>query len=425
MLCASSFFSHESEAQTIRLHPFRAWRPAPALADRVAAPPYDVVNRSEAAAFAAGNPVSFLRVGRSDIDLPPEVGEFDQRVYDQARSTLRAFMADGTLRQDAAPSIYLYELTREGRSQVGVVGCVHLDDYANDLIKKHERTTKEKEDDRTKHIVELNAHAEPVILTFAAEPTVDALLAAEMRRAPVHDFTSSDGVRHRVWHVQEPATYVAAFQRIPALYVADGHHRCASAWRAREELKDRNPDHTGQEEYNWFPAVLFPSSQLLILSYNRVVRDLRGLTAEAFLERLRGLGEVSSGADPVPDRAGVFCVYLAGSWYRVAFDPSTIDATDPVKSLDADLLYERVLASILGIGDIRTDKRVEFVGGARGTAELARRVDSGEMAVAFSLFPVQIAQVMAISDAGAIMPPKSTWFEPKLRSGLFVHSLDP
>ncbi len=413
-----------SEEQPIRLHPFRAWRPDPAVADRVAAPPYDVVNRSEAAALAKGNPISFLRVGRSDIDLPPEIDEHDPRVYTQARDTLRAFMADGTLLQDPLPSLYLYELTREGRSQVGIVGCVHVDDYGNDVIKKHERTRKDKEDDRTTHVRVLNANAEPVFLTFATEPSVGLLSAEEMRRPPVYDFTSDDGVRHRVWTVNATAEFVAAFDQIPACYVADGHHRCASAWRAAGELRAANPAHTGTEEYNWFLAVLFPSSQLQILPYNRVVRDLAGLTPDGFVERLRALGQVTVDADPTPDRPGVFCAYLDRHWYRVEYTPASIDHADPVKSLDADLLYERVLAPILGIGDIRSDSRVEFVGGGRGIAELERRVNSGEMAVAFSLYPVAIDQVIAVSDAGVIMPPKSTWFEPKLKSGLFIHTLD-
>jgi uncharacterized protein (DUF1015 family) len=408
----------------IRLRPFRAWRPDPAIAARVAAPPYDVVSRSEAAEQAQGNPFSFLRVGRSDIDLPPDVDPHDERVYLKARDNLRDFMIDGTLIQEPTPSLYLYELTLGSRSQVGVVGCVHIDDYEQDVIRKHERTRKDKEDDRTRHILTLGANAEPVFLTFDGQPIVDQLNAVEMAGRPLYDFTSADGVRHRVWRIRNVAPYLDAFRRIPVAYVADGHHRSASAWRAGRELRAENPHHTGDEEYNWFLAVLFPASQLAILPYNRVVKDLNGLSPEAFLARLAELGSVTPTSNPTPDRSGVIAVYLNGGWHRLELDPASVDTEDPIKSLDAELLYDRILEPMLGIGDIRSDSRIDFVGGVRGTAELERRVDSGDAAVAFSLYPVRIEQVMAVSDGGMIMPPKSTWFEPKLKSGLFVHTLD-
>jgi uncharacterized protein (DUF1015 family) len=390
----------------------------------VAAPPYDVVNREEAAELARGNPFSFLHVGRSDIDVPAEVDPHDERIYLKARDNLKAFMTDGTLIQDRDPSLYVYELTMDGRSQVGIVGCVHVEDYEQDVIKKHERTRKDKEDDRTRHVLVTNANAEPVFLTYEGQPYLDRLTAATMRTTPLYDFTSADQVRHRVWLAREQDGYVDGFRRVPTAYVADGHHRSASAWRAGRERKAANPDHNGLEEYNWFLAVLFPASQLLIMPYNRVVRDLGGLSVQDFLDRLRQVGTLTETSAPPPERPWVFGVYLAGIWYRLELPPDSVDPDDPIKSIDAELLYDRILAPILGIGDIRSDPRIEFVGGGRGIAGLEQRVDTGDMAVAFALHPVRIEQVMAVADGGGIMPPKTTWFEPKLKSGLFVHTLD-
>ena len=418
------YLSGHSREDSIRFKPFAAWRPRPDLADRVAAPPYDVVNREEAARVADGNPVSFLHVGRSDIDLPPETDPHDDRVYATARANLDRFFRDGTLTREAEPSIYLYEQVMDGRSQVGVVGCVHVDDYEQDVIRKHEKTRKDKEDDRTRHILSLNAHAEPVFLTVRDDATLARLIADGTRGASLFDFTASDGVRHRVWRAANPEAFVAAFAGIPVAYVADGHHRCASAWRAGIERRAANPSHTGDEEYNWFLAVMFPAGGLRIMPYHRTVRGLAGQTPAQVLERLRQAGRLTPTADPNPPRPGSFGIYLDRRWYLLELDPASIPADDPVRALDAALLEERVLGPILGIGDIRTDQRIEFVGGIRGTAELERRVDSGEMAIAFALYPVTLRQLMAVSDAGAIMPPKTTWFEPKLRSGLFVHTLD-
>ena len=408
----------------MRLHPFRALRPRPEVADQVAAVPYDVVNRAEAAELARGNPRSFLHVGRSDIDLPEEVDAYDPRIYLRAREALDQFVLEGTLLRDREPALYLYRQTMDGREQVGVVGCVHVDDYEHDLIRKHEKTRPDKEDDRTRHVLALNANAEPVFLTYRQRPEIDALVTRETAAPPLYDFTAPDGVRHTVWQVAASAGLARAFEPIPHSYVADGHHRSASAWRAGKELRGKNSRHRGDEEYNWFLAVLFPSEQLRILPYNRVVRDLNGLEPETVLERLRGVGRVQPASSPDPDRPGVFGVYLGGRWYRLELDPASIDRSDPIASLDVALLQDRVLGPILGIGDPRTDKRIDFVGGIRGPAELARRVDSGEMAVAFALYPTSLEQLMAVSDAGQVMPPKSTWFEPKLRSGLFVHELE-
>lgn len=408
----------------MRLHPFRAVRPKPKLAARVASVPYDVVNRGEAAVLARGNPHSFLHVGRSEIDLPEDMDPYDPRVYLRARETLGRFIAEGTLVRDSAPGLFLYQQVMDRRAQTGVVGCVHIDDYECDVIRKHEKTRQDKEDDRTRHVLTLRANAEPVFLTYRGRSEIDDLTAAVTRTPPLYDFTAPDGVRHTVWRVPDAAAFVRAFDRVPCAYVADGHHRSAGAWRAGRELRAANPGRGDGAEYEWFLAVLFPAEQLRILPYNRVIQDLNGLSASNMLARLARIGHVTPTADPVPPRPGSFAFYLEDAWYLLELDPATIDRTDPIGSLDVSLLQDRVLAPLLGIGDPRTDKRIDFVGGIRGTKELERRVDSGESAIAFSLHPTTLDQLMAVSDAGQVMPPKSTWFEPKLRSGLFVHELE-
>ena len=406
----------------MRLHPFRAIRPEPDLAPKVAAVPYDVVSREEAAELARDNPHSFLHVGRSDIDLPPETDPHDDRIYTRAREALDGFLADGTLVRDGEAGLYLYRQVMDGRAQTGVVGCVHIDDYERDLIRKHEKTRPDKEDDRTRHVLTLNANAEPVFLTYRGRRDIDALAERIVPTAPLYDFTAPDGVRHTVWRVPGADEFVQAFREVPHAYVADGHHRSASAWRAGKELRATRPA-AGEAEYEWFLAVLFPADQLRILPYNRVVKDLNCLSASQALARLARVGEVTTTDDPVPPGPGTFCFYLTGHWYRLVLDPATIDRNDPIGSLDVSLLQDRILGPIFGVGDPRTDKRIDFVGGIRGAAELERRVASGEMAIAFSLHPTTLEQLMAVSDAGQVMPPKSTWFEPKLRSGLFVHEL--
>jgi uncharacterized protein (DUF1015 family) len=397
-------------------------RPKSELAPQVAAVPYDVVNRDEACELAQGNPYSFLHVGRADIDLPADVDPYDPRIYSKAREALDRFVAQGVLIREGAPALYLYREIMSGRVQTGVVGCVHIDDYEQNIIRKHEKTRQDKEDDRTRHVLALEAHAEPVFLTYRGRPRIDVLSEAVLATDPVHDFTAADGVRHTVWRISDPALWLEAFREVPHAYVADGHHRSASAWRAGKERRAANPQHRGDEEYNWFLAVLFPADQLTIMPYNRVVRDLRGKSPAEVLQALRLVGRVSLAEDPCPSRPGIFCVYLAGAWYRVDLDDERIDRRDPIGSLDVSLLQDQVLGPILRVGDPRTDKRLDFVGGIRGTAELEHRVNSGEMAIAFSLYPTTVDQLMAVSDSGAIMPPKSTWFEPKLRSGLFVHT---
>jgi len=406
----------------VRLHPFDALRPKSELASRVAAVPYDVVNRDEACELAQGNPYSFLHVGRADIDLPADVDPHDPRIYRKAREALDRFVTQGVLVREGAPALYLYRQVMSGRVQTGVVGCVHIDDYEQDVIRKHEKTRQDKEDDRTRHVLTLEAHAEPVFLTYRGLPRIDVLSEAVVATQPVHDFTAPDGVRHTVWRISDPASWLEAFREVPHAYVADGHHRSASAWRAGKERRAANPNHRGDEEYNWFLAVLFPGDQLTIMPYNRVVRDLGGKSPAEVLQALRLVGRVSPADHPSPSRPGTFCVYLGDAWYWVELDEERIDRKDPIGSLDVSLLQDQVLGPILGVGDPRTDKRLDFVGGIRGPAELERRVNSGEMAIAFSLYPTTVDQLMAVSDAGAIMPPKSTWFEPKLRSGLFVHT---
>ena len=406
----------------MRLNPFRAIRPEPALASRVASPPYDVVSRSEAAALARDNPLSFLHVGRAEIDLPETVDAHDPRVYRQARRALDRLVAEGALRHDTRPALYLYREVMAGRAQTGVVGGVHVDDYEADVIRKHETTRPDKEDDRTRHLLALEAHAEPVLLLYRGRPEIDRLVAAAMTAPPLYDFATADGITHTVWRLDDPAPYQRAFEGVAHAYVADGHHRSAGAWRAARELRGRNAVHSGAAEYNWFPAALVPADQLRILAYNRVVTDLAGRAPADVLAELGRVGRLAVTDDPVPPRPATFCLYLGDRWHRLELAEDSIDRADPIRALDVSLLQERVLGPVLGITDQRIDKRIDFVGGIRGTDALAARVDSGEAALAISLHPTTVEQLMAVSDAGHIMPPKSTWFEPKLLSGLFVHS---
>ena len=410
----------------MRLRSFRALRPPPALAPRVVSPPYDVVSRREAAALAEGNPLSFLHVGRSDIDLPEDVDPHDSRVYAAARASLARFVADGTLRRDAEPSVYVYRQVMDGRAQTGVVACVHVEDYEREVIRKHEDTRPDKEDDRTRHVLALGAHAEPVFLVHRDAATVDGLVAGATAGDALYDFTTADGVRHSAWRAPEPGAYVGAFGAVPRAYVADGHHRSASAARAAREIRAGGVSHRRDlAGADWFLAVLFPASHARILPYNRVVADLGGQTPAEVRARLARIGRLGSAAEPMPARPGTFGLYFgaAKGWERLELPESSVDRADPIRSLDVSLLQDRVLGPVLGIGDPRTDPRIDFVGGIRGAGELARQVDSGAAALAISMFPTTIEQVMAVADAGHVMPPKSTWFEPKLLSGLFVHEL--
>ena len=367
--------------------------------------------------------MSFLHVVRSDIDLPVSTDPHDPAVYAKAKQNFDLLRREGSFIQEKEPSVYLLQMNSGRRSQIGVVGCLSVDDYAKNIIRKHENTRKDKEDDRTRHILALKAHAEPVLLAHEPSPFVAQLNAKVMSEPPLFDFIS-DGVRQRMWRVPQAAPYVDAFRRIQHAYIADGHHRTAGAWRAASELRAANPNHTGAEPYNFFLGVLFQSNSLRILPYHRVVRDLNGMSAEEFLGRLASVGKISATDSPQPRRAGTFGILVGGKWYRLELDKSSIETVDPVRSLDAALLQSRVLEPVLGIGDIRSDARIGFVGGGKGIEELERLVQSGEMTVAFAMAPVAIEQLIRISDAGGIMPPKSTWFEPKLRSGLYVHTLD-
>src|SRR6185369_10267808 len=407
----------------MQLRAFRALRPVPELAARVVSPPYDVVSRSEAAALAAGEAMSFLHVVRSDIDLPEDVGPHDPRVYAQARRNLDGFAADGVLVRDTDPALFVYREVMGARAQVGVVGCVSVADYERDVIRKHERTRPDKEDDRTRHILALEAHAEPVLFAYRGSTEVDRLVAAAVKAPALYDLTTANGVRHTVWKAPDAPALVDAFARVPCAYVADGHHRSAGARRAAAERRGRDPN-GADAEHEWFPAALCPADQLAILPYHRLVRDLGGLTTAEVLVRLGRAGRLSPSAGAAPPRAGSFCIYLERRWHLLELAPDSVDRADPLRSLDVWLLGERVLGPVLGITDQGTDARLDFVGGIRGTRALEGRVDAGEAALAVSMFPTSMEQLMAVADAGAIMPPKSTWFEPKLLSGFFVHPLD-
>ena len=407
------------------IRPFRALRPRPDLVDRVASPPYDVISSDEARAMAAGNELSFLHVNKPEIDLSPEVSLYDDRVYAQGAKNLRRFIAEGILVREDRPAFYVYQQRMGDHVQAGVVCAASCQDYADGVIKRHEFTRPDKEDDRTRHTHELNANAGPVFLTYRQESAIDDAVERVRSAEPLYDFVSDDGIGHTVWIVPdaERDALGTAFAAVPALYVADGHHRAASAARVGLERKAGNPTHRGDEPYNYFLAVLFPHDQLRIMDYNRVVKDLGGLAPDAFLDRVRASFDVTTSDSGRPEGTRQFGMYLEGRWHRLVAKSGTFPADDPVRSLDASILQENLLAPVLGIDDPRTDKRVDFVGGIRGLGELEKRVRDG-WAVAFALYPVSLEQLMAVADAGTVMPPKSTWFEPKLRSGLLVRTLD-
>lgn len=401
---------------------FAALRPAPDKAAMLASVPYDVVDTSEARGLAHGNPYSFLHVSRPEIDLPDSVDIHDDQVYAQGVKAFKHFQDQGVLIRESTERLYVYRQIMGKHEQTGIVACCHIDDYANDIIRKHEKTRKDKEDDRTRHCLELNANSGPVFLTYRDKQMIDKMVEEVKRGTPLYDFTAVDGICHTVWRIEgEARAWVEAFKQVPLAYVADGHHRAAAAFRAGKQRRQNNPNHTGQEEYNWFLAVLFPETQLRILPYNRCIVDLNGLTPEGFLAKVKTIFKTDETTSADPSGAREVRMYLSGKWYRLCWDE--FDA-DPVGRLDVSVLQDRLLAPVLGIDDPRTNTRISFVGGIRGTSELTKRVDSGRDTVAFSMYPVTVAQMMDIADAGQIMPPKSTWFEPKLRSGLLVHTLD-
>ena len=412
----------------ITFRPFRAIRPCPEVAHAVASRPYDVLDSQEAKEEAAGNSNSFLRVIKPEIDLPDSTDLYSDEVYQKGRETFLEMIAKGTFITDSVPNFYVYRLTMDGRSQTGLVGCCNFEEYYEGKIKKHELTRTAKENDRVRHVETLEANAEPVFFSYRGQKEIDQIVNKVIDSIPpIYDFEADDGIRHELW-VSDDASQneqlSAHFQKLDALYVADGHHRTAAAARVGQRLKEANPHHTGQEEYNFFMAVLFPDDQLKIYDYNRVVQNLNGLDEEKFLEKLSHQFDIQKDdfSKIKPSKIREFAMYLPGQWYRLTPKDAKRSA-DPVADLDVTILSDLILEPILNIGDLRKSNRIDFVGGIRGLSELSRRVDSGEMATAFALYPVSMDQLLSIADAGEIMPPKTTWFEPKLRSGLFVHSL--
>ncbi len=410
------------------VRPFAALRPAPGRAADVLAPPYDVLSTAEARARAAGKPWSFLHISKPDIDFPPGTDPYAPAVYAKAADNLKRTVDAGVLVRDRVPSYYVYRLTAGDHVQTGVAAAASMAAYDANRIRKHELTRPDKETDRVRNMQALNAQTGPVLVAYPTAPALDALLEDVARGTPDSDVTAEDGVRHAVWPIDDPARVArvgALIDAMPALYIADGHHRSAAAWRVAAERKRANPRHTGEESYNWFLVVAFPHHQLRILDYNRAVRDLGGMSLDQFLTRLGERFTVAPSAGAVrPARHGEFGLYSGRRWYRLAIRADLARATDPIERLDVSLLTRHVLEPVLGIGDLRVDQRVEFIGGGRGLAELERRVDSGEMAAAFALFPTRLEDLMAVADAGGVMPPKSTWFEPKLADGLISHVLD-
>jgi uncharacterized protein (DUF1015 family) len=409
------------------IYPFRALRPPTAKVEQVASVPYDVVNTEEARRLAEGNPLSLLHVTRPEIDLPEGTNIYSDEVYARAAENFHKLIRECPLETEGEPSLYLYRLVMGEHEQIGVAACCSVDEYDRDLIRKHERTRPDKEDDRTRHMLTLRAQTGVVFLTYRADRRIDALVAAVVATEPLYDFRAPDGIRHTLWRAPAHQPIVRAFGEVPLLYIADGHHRAASASRARAALRAQNPGHTGEEEYNRFLAVIFPSDQMQILPYNRVVKDLNGMSTEDFLAAVGQTFRVDeAGTSAVPAR-GSFGMYLRQRWYTLTIDGDATqgesDGDDPTATLDVSVLQDRLLDPVLGIKDVRTDKRIDFVGGIRGTSELERLVNEGQAAVAFSLSPTTIEDLLKVSDANGIMPPKSTWFEPKLRDGLLIHQI--
>lgn len=406
----------------MKIRAFQGLRPKVELAHKVASLPYDVVNTEEARELAKGNPLSMLHVVRAEIDFPEGTSMYSDPVYAKAVENFGKLQKDGALIREDGPTLYVYEQQMGEHRQRGIAALCFVRDYENNLIKKHEKTRPDKENDRTRLTSDLSANPGPVFLTYRDQSDIDQLVNQITQQPPLVDFVAPDSVQHRVWKISEPQPFIDAFGPVPAFYVADGHHRSASAARVGKERAAINPKHTGDEDYNAFLSVIFPASQLKILPYNRVIDDLNRLTKEQLLEAIAKVAKVTANGPSQPEKTGEVSMYLDGEWYLLSFPPA--DDLDPVSRLDVSLLQNNVLDPLLGIDDPRTSELISFVGGIRGTAALTKAVDSGKSAVAFSLFPVTIEQLMDISDAGQIMPPKSTWFEPKLRSGLFIHTFE-
>lgn len=403
------------------VRPFRGLIPPANLVPQVACVPYDVVNAEEAAALAQGNPLSLLHVDRAEIDLPSDTDHYSPVVYNKAAETFAALQQKGALVREAQPVYYLYRQTMGSHVQRGLAAVCAVTDYENDRIKKHEKTRPEKEDDRTRLIDRIGAQTGPIFLAYRDSAEIDALLAKVEAGAPYVDFTAPDGIGHTLWRIEATDPIEAAFAKLPCTYIADGHHRAASGARVAQKRRNGQPA-AAANSHEYILSVLFPASQLKILPYNRLVHDLNGLSTDDFIQKVRGIFTVKPVADPVPKSPAHIAMYVAGQWYGLSWTPDT--QADPASQLDVSVLQDRLLAPVLGIDNPRTNPRIEFIGGIRGTEELVQRVDKGDGAVAFSMFPTTVDQVMAIADAGQIMPPKSTWFEPKLRSGLFIHVLD-
>ena len=405
------------------IRPFRALRPRSDRAQLVASVPYDVVNTDEARALAEGNPLSFLHVSRPEIDLPTGTDIHSDAVYRKAVENFETLISNCPLEKEAEPSLYLYRLIMGEHEQVGIVAVCSIDEYDDGTIRKHERTRRDKEDDRTRHMLMLKAQTGPVFLTYRRRSEIDEQVAAAIDAEPLFDLTAADGVRHTIWRLDQTDALVKSFESVPLLYIADGHHRAASASRARAELKEQSFAHTGNEDYNYFLTVIFPDSQVQILAYNRTVHDLNGLTKEEFLDEIGSQFSITENASPEPPRRGHWSMYLDGKWYGLQLSPAATQPAGTVASLDVSILQDRLLDPILGVKDVRTDKRIDFIGGLRGTKELERLVNEGKAAVAFSLYPTTVEELLMVSDANEIMPPKSTWFEPKLRDGLLIHTI--
>lgn len=405
------------------VRPFRALRPLPDQAATVAAVPYDVVNTEEARALAADNFLSFLRVSRPEIEMPAGTDIYSDAVYSKAASNFDRLVASAPLIIEDEASFYVYALRMGERTQIGLVASCSVDEYDNDIVRKHERTRPDKENDRTRHMLTLRAQTGPVFLTYRPNAKVNELINTLVRTQPLFDFVAPDSISHTVWQVpaNQNQALIEAFGEVPLLYIADGHHRAKSASRAREELRANNPNHTGNEEYNFFQCVLFPADQLRILAYNRVVKDLNGYSQADFLKEVEREFEIRENVDPIPQKHNRFAMYLSGRWYGLKLRGDVTKKMKVTDRLDVSVLQDSLLAPVLGIQDPRTDKRIDFVGGIRGARELERLVNEGKAAVGFSLYPTTLNELMEISDAGEIMPPKSTWFEPKLRDGLLSH----
>ena len=410
----------------ITIKPFQGYRPVPEKVLQVASRPYDVLNTEEARIEVAGNPLSFLHVVKPEIDFPKGANPYSKEVYEKGRDNFRQLIDQGIFSQDEENYLYIYRLTMGNHVQSGIVASASVEDYFEERIKKHELTRPDKEEDRKNHVRVSGMNAEPVFFAYPSMKELDNVVETIEEGEPEYNFKTDDGIGHEFWVVRDSGqirTIVSAFEKMPATYVADGHHRTAAAALVGKEMRENNPQHTGEEEYNYFLAVHFPDNQLKIIDYNRVIKDLGGLSEDEFLSRLQEAFVVTpiSGKDPAPEKIHSFGMYLGNKWFRLEAKEGTYDDQDPIGVLDVTILSKKILEPVLNIHDLRVDKRIDFVGGIRGLGELERRVDSGEMKVAFALYPVSMKQLMDIADSGAIMPPKTTWFEPKLRSGLVVH----